>query len=154
MAYIVFSFNNYLMFVEKIDISQEDTIQECIESTAAISETLSYAGIENKLQSWIKQKKFLSEGITILTLCAELKTNRTYLSCYINTAYGCSFRDFVSKLRIDEAKKMLKEETPKELHEIATITGFSSTSNFHRTFKKYEEKTPSSYREEVESNVM
>lgn len=149
MAYIVLAFNNYLMFVEKIDLSQEDIIQECSESIAPITASLSYAGIEHKLQRWIKQKKFMSESITIVTLSAELKTNRTYLSCYINNTYSCSFRDFVSKLRIDEAKRMLKDDDSKGLHEIATIAGFSSTSSFYRTFKKYEDKTPTNYREEV-----
>ena len=149
MTYIVVAFNNYLMFVEKIDLSQEDSYKECSENTAIITESLSYAGIEKELQRWVKQKKFLSEGITIATLSAELKTNRTYLSCYINNTYSCSFRDFVSKLRIVEAKRMLKEETSKDIHEIASITGFSSTSNFHRTFKKHEAKTPTAYKEEI-----
>lgn len=112
--------------------------------------SLPYPEIGINLRKWVEQKEFLTEGITILTLCTKLKTNRTYLFCYINSTYNCSFRDYISKLRIDEAKRLLKEEASKDIHEIAAITGFSSTSNFYRSFKKHEEKTPSTYRENLE----
>ena len=145
ITYIVVSFNNYLMYIDKINISQEKNKNE---TNQPETESLSYAEIGERLQVWIEEKKFLKEGITILTLCVELSTNRTYLSQYINSTYNCSFRDFIAKLRVQEAKKMLSTILAKDISEIATNTGFSSTSNFYRSFKKIENITPANYRKQ------
>lgn len=148
IAYIAISYNNYLMYIENINQSQDDNAVVEVEASGQnTKESLSYAGIESGLQLWIEEKSFLKEKITIASLCAELNTNRTYLSSYINNEYGCSFRDFISRLRIDEAKKMLVEDASKDIDEIAVDTGFLSTSNFYRVFKKLEDKTPAVYRD-------
>lgn len=146
IGYITICFNNYLMHIEKIDKSQEISELQDQEEKQINTESLSFDKIENCLQEWIQQKRFLEEGVTISSLCENLKTNRTYLSYYINNSYGCSFRDFISKLRIEEAKKLLESEPAKDIHEISVITGFASTSSFYRTFSKLEKTTPASYR--------
>ena len=146
MAYIVVSFKNYLMHVEKIDLSKDDGSAENGDKITTGADSLAYAEIGDKLQEWIDQKRFLNEGITIVVLCVDLNTNRTYLSAYINDTYNCSFRNFISELRIIEAKKLLRQETLKDIDEIAQLTGFSSTSNFYRTFKLFEKETPVAYR--------
>lgn len=151
MVYIVVAFNNYLMYVEKINISQGDDTKECTEKTLILNDSLTYGNVGDRLNQWIEQKKYLMEGITIVTLCVELNTNRTYLSCYINSTYKYSFRDFISTLRVGEAKRLLKEEGFKDISEIAVMTGFSSTSNFYRTFKNFENETPSNYRKRLVS---
>lgn len=146
MTYIVVSYNNYLIFVEKIDLSQDGGVTENSKQTAMGNDSLGYAEIGDKLQEWKNNKGFLREGITIVMLCTELNTNRTYLSSYINNTHHCSFRHFISELRIIEAKKLLQEETSKDIDEIAQLAGFSSTSNFYRTFKSFENETPLTYR--------
>lgn len=151
IAYIAICYNNYLMYVEKINQSQENNSDENEAEGQIIKEPLSYAEIECGLQTWIEERGFLKERITIASLCTELNTNRTYLSYYINNTYGCSFRDFISRLRIDEAKRLLIEDFSKDINEIAITTGFSSTSNFYRTFRKFENKTPAAYRDAIAS---
>lgn len=143
ITYITISYNNYMMYVEKIDESQEGSATEADE---LVIDPLTYAGIEKHLQGWIDNKKYLGGKITIASLSSELNTNRTYLSYYINNLYGCSFRDFISVLRIEVAKELLANDMSKDIDEIAEITGFSSTSNFYRTFKKLEKSTPANYR--------
>lgn len=36
---------------------------------------------------------------------------RTYVSRYINTEYGCSFSDYINRMRVDYAKTLM-QETP------------------------------------------
>jgi AraC-like DNA-binding protein len=146
MAYIVVSFNNYLINVEKIDLSKDDGGTENGDKITTGVDSLVYAEIGDKLQEWVEQKRFLNEGVTIVMLCADLNTNRTYLSYYINNTYNCSFRNFISELRVAEAKRLLQEDISKDIEEIAQLAGFSSTSNFYRSFKLFENQTPVAYR--------
>ena len=146
MAYIVVSFNNYLINVEKIDLSKDDGGTENGDKITTGVDSLVYAEIGDKLQEWVEQKRFLNEGVTIVMLSADLNTNRTYLSYYINNTYNCSFRNFISELRVAEAKRLLQEDISKDIEEIAQLAGFSSTSNFYRSFKLFENQTPVAYR--------
>lgn len=150
ISYIVISYNNYLIYIDKVDMSQKEDERVETEVVQKGFESISYTKIEKELDSWIKREKFLEEGITIMTLCNEFNTNRTYLSQYINTTYNCSFRDFIVTLRIEEAKKILLADLTQDISEIAENTGFSSTSNFYRSFKKLEHMTPNTYRKNVQ----
>lgn len=57
-----------------------------------------------------------------------------------------TFSDYLTFVRIDRAKYMLRSYTAMTLDEIATGCGYQDTSYFCRIFKNITRKTPSSYR--------
>lgn len=80
-----------------------------------------------------------------LTACADaLRLNKSTLSRRFSAESGQLFRDVLHKVRIREAKRLLKE-TDLSLEEISRLTGYSNQSYFTMKFKQLEGRTPSSY---------
>ena len=71
-----------------------------------------------------------------MDLMQVLPVNRSYLSRYINTTYGCNFCQFVTNYRIEEAKRLLKKCQDIKVLDVAEQTGFASAAAFTRTFTK------------------
>jgi AraC-like DNA-binding protein len=61
------------------------------------------------------------------------------------------FFDFINEYRINDAKKLLKDPTKKEITvlEILYQVGFNSKSSFYTAFKKATNQTPTAYRKSV-----
>lgn len=112
-------------------------------------ETASY--IEKRLNEWIKQEYYTVQGLTIKSVAAQICTNRTYLSSYINTKYKQPFKEWITILRIDESKKLLFSNTEYGIAEIASKVGFLSENTFINNFKKIEGIDPIKWREKNKS---
>lgn len=73
------------------------------------------------------------------------KYNSSYFSTAFKTEFGVSFSEYLTKLRIGYAKKLLIS-TDEVIKEIGKRSGFLSPSTFLQSFKKYEGMTPNAYR--------
>ena len=98
------------------------------------SDTIVFAKLERRINQWEANKHFTEKGVTITLLSKELMTNRNYLSAYINTCKGKTFREWINQLRIEEAKILMRQTPNMTLSEIAQQTGFSSKSHLIRQF--------------------
>lgn len=96
-------------------------------------------GVITYLQSNCSQK------ITIPGLCQKFSINRTTLSRDFKESCGMSIMEFLGKLRMEFALKLL-EDTNLTLWDIAERTGYSDVSYFGRQFKNYYKVSPSTYR--------
>lgn len=84
-----------------------------------------------------------------LTDLAELTDmNRTYVSTYFKRHTGESFKSFQTKLRIEEAKRLL-ETTDKKVFEIADEIGYIGTHYFNAVFSQYTGVSPTKFRNQV-----
>ena len=98
------------------------------------------------LEAWLeKEKPYLNPDFQLADLRQVLPLNRTYMSQFINAEYGCSFYQWVSRLRIEEAKRMKLEHPEMATQEIAEYCGFSSRTVFYRTFSRETGMTPSEW---------
>ena len=89
------------------------------------------------LEAWMQNNKpYLDKDFRLVDVMQVLPINRSYLSRYINTTYGCNFCQFVTGYRIEEAKRLLRERPDMKLLEVAERTGFASAAVFSRTFAK------------------
>jgi len=70
-----------------------------------------------------------------------------HLSYYFREVNKQSFNDFRNKLRVDHAKKLIREGKAKELtlEAIGILSGFSTRNTFYTAFKKVEGMSPSGY---------
>lgn len=68
-----------------------------------------------------------------------------YMSKLIKEALGIPFHQYLSNLRIDKSKELLRN-SKKSITDIAAEVGFNSRNTFIRMFKKLEGITPSEYR--------
>ena len=79
-------------------------------------------------------------------LADALHTNRTYLSEYIKATGNGSFRDWITDLRMEYAKRHMLRHPELNITEIAEAAGFVSPSHFTRMFKTREGVSPSNWR--------
>ena len=64
-----------------------------------------------------------------------------------------NFYDFISKYRIEEAKKIFTEKSDKTVLEVLYEVGFNSKSSFNTTFKKFTGITPTQFKKEMKERT-
>ena len=106
---------------------------------------------EHLLELFENEAIYKNPDLKITHLSEMLHTNRTYISKHINTEYSCTFNDFVNKYRIDEAKRLLTNDSLKSysLNYISEKSGFGSMGSFMRVFRDMEGMTPGKFREKM-----
>lgn len=96
------------------------------------------AGLHRVLE---EEKVFLRPDIHIEDVAKMLLTNRTYVTRLMRQEYGLSFIEYVNVARIQHSQSLLYT-TNMTLDEVAERSGFQSTSNYCRAFKRYIGTTP------------
>ncbi|WP_214607032.1 helix-turn-helix domain-containing protein [Hymenobacter arizonensis] len=103
----------------------------------------------SRLQAHMAQAEpYLDPELTIQDLANHLNLPVRELSLLINHHLGQHFFDFVNEYRIQKAKRLLKDDSRKNLTvlEILYAVGFNSKSSFNTSFKKHTGLTPTQYR--------
>lgn len=85
------------------------------------------------------------ENITLQSMAKDLGFSRFYLSRIFANKIGYQFNDYINRLRINMAQKLLSE-TDMPVLSIALECGFESQRNFNRIFKEYTSSTPTEFR--------
>lgn len=149
-VYLFLCYLNYLLFYEQVETAMEDGMiseeeDPCDTKLEQIQklENPSYRSeMAEKINGWIDAEGYIQSGLTIKKLADMLQTNRTYLSEYIKTTYGASFRDWITGLRINYAKRLLAQYPRLTVADISERSGFLSPSHFIRLFKENSGCTP------------
>ncbi len=92
-----------------------------------------------------RMKTDLDTDLDLNTLAAESGYSRSHFLRTFRAAMGCSPHQCLTKLRVEQAKTMLRERYM-SLIEIAMACGFSSHAHFSNTFRQIVGLTPSEYR--------
>ena len=90
-------------------------------------------------------REHITEEISISSVASEVGYSSKYLSNCIKRVFGMNFATLVANIRVDIAKRLLRE-TDKTRTEICYECGFGSERTFHRQFKELMRVTPSEYR--------
>lgn len=90
-----------------------------------------------------------SENMKLETLASVFNYNSAYLGKMFKNTTGEYFNTYLDKVRIDEAKNLLKQGM--KVYEVAEKVGYTSVDYFHSKFKKYVGTSPTNYRKESES---
>lgn len=95
-----------------------------------------------------KEKPYLNPELTLTDLAKQLGMGRNQLSSVINQGMGDNFYNFINGYRIEEVKRLIKEDLQKRhnLLSLANEAGFNSKSSFNKIFKDLTGLTPSEYR--------
>lgn len=154
--YLFLCYLNYLLFYEQVENAFEQDIQseqELLTNSGTEPEMVSeeevpvsYTEIIEKVDNWIKTDGYVQQGLTIKELSEILHTNRTYLSAYIKTTYKMTFREWITGLRLEYAKNILKEHPEINIQKLAESSGFLSRSNFIKSFTEKEGCTPGKWK--------
>ena len=154
-CYLFHCYQNYLLFYEQVENAFEQDIQseeELLTNSGIEPEMVSeevpesYTEFIEKVDNWIKTDGYVQQGLTIKELSKILYTNRTYLSAYIKTTYKMTFREWITGLRLEYAKNILKEHPEINIQKLAESSGFLSRSNFIKSFTEKEGCTPGKWK--------
>lgn len=91
--------------------------------------------------------------ITLSELCFLFGTNKTTLCSRFRSDMGETIISYINKLRIKEAKLLLRGGNF-NITQIAEEIGFSSVHYFSRIFKQYEKQSPTAYIRTIKSRLM
>lgn len=148
-VYLYCSYMNYLLFYEQVERILESEMEAQPEtgiSDGADATPVGHSAIPPKLTVWLDRNGFTQPGLTIEELAEMLGTNRTYLADYIKTSYHISFREWITMLRLEYAKRMLIKHPEQTVSWISEASGFLSQSHFTRIFTEKEACSPARWR--------
>lgn len=164
--YLYCCYKNYLFFYEQVETAfQEDAgIMELDSAVQAAFDfqkggkgekavPVYYSEISQRLEIWMENEGYRKPGLTLNELSSQICTNRTYLSEYINNVYHKNFRDWITDLRIESAKRLMQNNPGMKVQEISAQSGFLSLSHFSRTFREKEGCSPAKWRKVSVSDV-
>lgn len=131
-----------------------------LEINAALYEFLSFLidAFPNEKQSFIHTDEHyieeilsycmnhMDEKIQVQVLAKQIGLDRSYMTRLFKKNMGVSLKEYILSLKIQEAKKMLKE-TDLPIHIIARSIGMEDALYFSRLFKEKEGLSAKSYRQ-------
>ncbi len=105
----------------------------------------------------IKQAKAIvransSDEISLGKVAMAVNVSAGYFSDLFHKSTGLTFTDYVSRVRIEKVKNLLRNPRL-QITEIAYDTGFKSLSQFNRTFKQVTGMSPRAYRAKLRAKV-
>lgn len=103
--------------------------------------------IAQKLKKIIEEQYLEVENVSQIAQKAYVST--VYANMIFKNVFGCTMFDYLTKVKIEKAKEMLKEKDYK-VYEIADKLGYKSKAYFTALFKEYTGLTPKEYRQTKE----
>lgn len=100
-------------------------------------------GFMGKIEQYIKEN--YHENINLKRISEVFYINPVYLGQLFSKHFNMYFHDYLTKIRIDEAKRLLRT-TDLKVYEVADKVGFQNVDYFINKFKKRVNCTPLHYR--------
>ena len=94
------------------------------------------------------QEHYYEENLTINTIAHHIYLTSTYICMIFKNKTGKTINQYITEVRIEKAKELLREEKLKLL-EISHRVGYQSSKHFTKTFKKIVGINPSDFRERL-----
>ena len=141
--------NSYTMYYNTIEKSLNlQFIRKCVEN-------LYYdivVQIKNIEEEWKTCKiveyvnhNYYKNDFCLGKIAEEFNVTTSYISTYLKKATGQNFTYYVSSLKVEKAKALLRS-TSMCIKDISDDLGFTHPKHFIRLFKQFEGTTPGSYR--------
>ena len=103
--------------------------------------------LEAALAKWLENKGWREPVRTLGEAAERLGTDTRTLYYYFETRIGLDFRTWRTRLRLEDAMRLLADNPALPPATAARISGFSNRSNFSRQFLAYTGLTPAQWRD-------
>ncbi len=98
------------------------------------------------------RENYADPNLSLYLLSERFGMSQSYISRSFKAAAGDRLVDYIHKLRIAEAKRLLAE-TELTVYEIGDRVGYNTSWTMTRAFKRYEQITPGTYREQHQAET-
>lgn len=102
-----------------------------------------FTGVLKRVADYINSN-YTKENLMIKEVAQHAYVSSSYLSIILKKELGITFIEYLTKIRMEKAKKLL-DETQMKQYEIAEACGYSNPTYFSTIFKRYYGVSPSSY---------
>lgn len=102
--------------------------------------------IRRKIDEWVTAGGYANAETTLDSLARTIGQSAPELGHFIRESYDLTFRVWLSKIRINEAKRLLIEKPDENIEIIAEECGITSRSYFQNLFKAETGFTPREWR--------
>ncbi|NRF90366.1 response regulator [Paenibacillus frigoriresistens] len=99
------------------------------------------------------QEHYHNPDINLGSIANEFHLSLSHLSRIFVRATGANFNEYVSQLRVEQAKKLMEQKHWLSNQDIAQRVGYNDGRYFSQVFKKYCGKTPNEYRGRRENKI-
>ncbi len=140
--------HNYIQELEMLDTADEIEKLSANAYTELIKQILYLRSRKDKkIVEVVKDyvAKHYGEDITLAKITELVYVNGNYFSEMFKTNTGENFIDYLTRVRIDRAKILLKDVAVKT-YEVGMLVGYADPNYFSKVFKKVVGITPSQYR--------
>lgn len=143
MVYVVSNTSNYVMEAEQH--TDEKELNEEEKSPEPEMNEADRQRVENAVNRWLALDKHLRSGLTIQSAADEMKIPRYQLTMWLKTTQHEIFSTWLTRLRIEEAKRVMVAHPDWSNDVIAEHCGFGSRTYFQTVFKKQTGMTPAEF---------
>lgn len=91
----------------------------------------------------------LTENNSILSICTRFGISQPYLSKIFKKCLNTTYNDYLTNIKIAQAKELLARQDEYLIGEIAELVGFSDQFYFSKVFKGATGMTPREYRQKM-----
>ena len=138
------------------ELGDSETFEQLAARAAEYLQSLSRqlaATLKNRESADLKKVKdyiaaHYQENITLETAAALAFMNPNYFSAFFKKHTGENFKDFLLRVRMEQALRILLTSDAKT-YEIAARVGFNDAKHFSEMFKKYYGKNPLEYKRDL-----
>ena len=99
----------------------------------------------DQIKDYIYQN-YADPNLSASMISERFEMNGAYLSRFFKKQAGCGVLDYIHKVRIREAKRLMSE-TDRSIRDISEEVGYYNSLTFIRAFKRQEGCTPGQYRD-------
>ncbi|WP_277679669.1 helix-turn-helix transcriptional regulator [Gracilibacillus dipsosauri] len=92
------------------------------------------------------RENFTDNMLSLGMIAEHFTMNPSYLSSFFKKQGGIALSDFITQVRIEETKKLLRDRQL-TISDIAKRVGYANSVGLIRVFKKVEGVTPGKYRD-------
>ncbi|SES11658.1 response regulator transcription factor [Salipaludibacillus aurantiacus] len=124
----------------------EKWIRTCAEERKALSHQKTTSVLIEKVRMYLKEH-YADQDLSLQKISDVAGVTPNYLTQEFRKVTGSSCMQYVTEIRMDKAKKLLRE-TDKKIYEIAERVGYDNPYYFSNAFKKNVGKNPSKYKSE------
>ncbi len=101
--------------------------------------------ISEAVERWIANGHYREHNLTLGIVARQMAVPQRQLQDWLRQSEYGKLAGLVTTLRIEEAKRVLKEHPEWSTEGVADYCGFSSREYFHRTFRQMTGTTPANY---------
>ncbi len=106
------------------------------------------AKIVSQIKTYVDQH---CDTATLASVAQLVHMNTSYLSRFFKENAGENLSAYLTRVRMDNALRMLQDVTQKNIYEIGEKLGYANSKSFTKAFKAYYGITPQEYRKSFQS---